>query len=255
MIEFIRTGDYDHGPANHTHHVKPMARRSSVIKALCYGLVVGSGVAAVHALGLSVLLDGVGRGLSAIEAWYRPHVAVFGPLGHVIAAAIASTGVIIALITLIWNGVRDRRRKTLEACEGFWLDTDKRTILALVITAARNGTFPLDTEDPRPGSLREQASFLLNYLETISQGACLGMYSRWIVRLYMKDFANFFHDHFLNQQRIATVSVRWINAPFPYFRRVFRKPKHVALTRDEIIIRIVESLDTSAWDRAPRRGV
>ena len=105
-----------------------------------------------------------------------------------VAPAVTAAGVAVALGVFIAKEYADRRRKTLEALEKQLYDKDLRTAIAKVVTALETGTYEPDDAPPKTGSLRDDTSFIINYVETCCEGAECWVYDRTLLRNLLKPF-------------------------------------------------------------------
>lgn len=139
-----------------------------------------------------------------------------------VAPLFTAGGVAVAAFSLVWNGRRERRRKTLEACEKFVFDSHLRDALDRVVLAVNHDAFTPDTlARTEVDTLRASVSALLNALETICLGVNTRLYSRDIATRYLKVYVTFFAEHFLVATSPRLVSRLYLSADLPETRRLF----------------------------------
>jgi hypothetical protein len=191
-----------------------------------------------------VMLHPLGA-IAALADAYRPVAPSFGPLGILVGGFIAFLSLVLAFFSFRRSLRNERRRKTLEACENFLLRDPAWPALSRTIIAINEGSFPLDTVPQEAGSLRNDVSLLINYLETIAMGVSRGFYSDKIAQDYVTPYVAFFFEHFLRDDPEAPprTSMRWHDAEVESFRKVFGFPRFRKADRLTRAAEIVRSLD------------
>jgi len=117
------------------------------------------------------------RDLTDRRSWATRFVS-YGPLA-------TAAGALVAAIAIAINGWRERRRKTLEACEKLVFDKELRSLVSLVYTAIENNRYERDTAERKAGSDRDDTSTIINVVETVALGVNLGMYDEEVARAYL----------------------------------------------------------------------
>jgi len=114
-----------------------------------------------------------------------------------LAPLITAAGVIGAVVIFGWKEASERRRKTMDAYEKLLYDKELQTAFSAVTIALGTGKYPLDSEDPRVGSIRDDTWRLINYLEVICSGVKHGLYDYHLVREFFEDLAESLIESFL----------------------------------------------------------
>jgi hypothetical protein len=133
-----------------------------------------------------------------------------------------AVGVFLAAIALYINGWRERRRKTLEACEKLVFDKELRAHLSVVVTAIKDATYEADDAPRKVGSERDSTTTIINVIETIALGVNHHMYDEEIARLYLTVYVeNLLAPFFLSPTSSRLVSKKFIAEPLPELRKLF----------------------------------
>jgi len=142
-------------------------------------------------------------------------LANYGPIA-------TAAGALVAAIAIAINGWRERRRKTLEACEKLVFDKDLRSFVSLVYTAVANGTYERDTAERRAGSDRDDTSTIINVVETVAMGVNLGMYDEEVARAYLTVYVkDLLAPYFLDPRSSRLASTAFLAIEVREMRKLF----------------------------------
>jgi len=138
------------------------------------------------------------------------------------APLITAVGVAVAAATLVVNGLRERRRKTLEACEKLLFDKELRHAITKITYDVRDGTYPPDEDSTNEvGSDRDLTATVMNVIESIYLGVSAGLYDRAIVREFLAVYVDLLKRHFLDPSSSELVTERFLGAELPQMRKTF----------------------------------
>jgi hypothetical protein len=139
-----------------------------------------------------------------------------------LAPLVTAVGVAVAAATLVINGLRERRRKTLEACEKLLFDKELRLAISRITYAIRSGTYPPDDADVNElGSDRDLTTTIINVVESICLGVSSGLYDRKIAQQFLTIYVDLLSRHFLDPKSDQLVSRQFLGAALPELRKVF----------------------------------
>jgi hypothetical protein len=155
-----------------------------------------------------------------------------------LAPLVTAVGVAVAAATLVINGLRERRRKTLEACEKLLFDKELRSAISRITYAIRSGAYQSD-DDPtnEVGSDRDLTTTIINVIESICLGVSSGLYDRRIARQFLTLYVDLLGRHFLDPRSSELVSRRFLGAELPEMRKVFSDRLPTTATGDGTLTR------------------
>jgi hypothetical protein len=125
-----------------------------------------------------------------------------------VAPLLTAASVAGAAVLFFMKERSDRLRKTLDVYEKLLYDRDLRTAFSSVSTALENGAYESDTEPEKVGSLRDQTSHLLNYLEVSCTGVEQGLYDRGLFRELLDALAEMVIANFLVEPQAGVMPSR-----------------------------------------------